>query len=168
MLKVIGQLSWTDWGWLCIVVYVGWYINMLLHEFGHFVVAKFYLSLHVTELEVGQYITLYDTTHSGTRFVIRAIINPFSAQKVRIAPTSEGTLQLALKKGILLFAAGILVNMVIALVTFTVGFYAGNMFLLIVSYLSVCIGIGEMIPIRGTDGWFILNALRLRKVCLRS
>ncbi len=151
--RLVCETRWRDAFWLISTIYLAWYFAIASHEMGHYAAARS-LDLIPTKVVIGDLGTLYDKTHAGTEFVLRAGIGLMGRAGYT---TVTGSLSQA--GALLLMAAGIMVNFFLGGLLWAFAWRLENLTLFLFGQLSLLVGITQLIPLPEYDGHYLWNLL---------
>ena len=154
MLKdTIEEFSLGDLPWLIITTYFGFYSAFIVHEFGHYFVARLF-GKRPLRLFVDGWCNVCFRKYAGTLFVIPLILNPVGRSYVKLPYAPIGRFAV-----VSILFGGPVTMLLIGLLFILAGSVLESKEAFLIGLISIWTGSLQFIP-PGTDGKRIWYALR--------
>jgi hypothetical protein len=156
--RIIDAVRWRDAPKLLLALYVGFWTALLVHEVGHYGAARAF-GIVPTEVSIGHFGPAFTTEWEGTKFVLRPVANPLGRASTDIGPG-----QIAVIGLLAILLAGTAANLVGGILVLGLGIVERSAFLLVIALAFFAMGLGQMVPVRSTDGFRAMELFRHGKI----
>lgn len=157
-MKDVLSLDATGTFLLVVATYFAFHFATLTHELGHYAVARIF-NIRVTRFVVGHYCVLIKRRHRGTMFVIRALNVPWRNAHVMIMAEKDTRRY----HFMLVILAGPIVNMIFSGLFALLNHHMHSVYLVSFLLVSLSKGIGNLLPVKGSDGRLAFDLMRHNK-----
>ncbi len=157
MREAFSALTWHDLPFLILTIYLSGCVIAIIHEVGHYAFARL-VRIPIDRFEVGHWLTVCNTTYSGTHFEIRLLWSPLRMDYTgRVSP---GTGTYTHSSVMWLLLGGSIANILTGAITLCCALWFTSVTLFYFSAISILNGLANLLPLPGFDGWYILNIYR--------